>query len=178
MKKVLFFTFLFLLSCSDLQKETQQAKIKELQGELSAYQIKFQNEFIDTLFDMKTNTSDLEQSIKKHYHSDTIDLAMGRKIDGYKRMRRMLDALSRTGIMLKHSFEEENEQLKVLLSDVTNGYGQRDQYDNYIKLERTKNEQIFVLLNEYQGLKKESFGIYDSLHVDLSLFVNQLIEAQ
>lgn len=90
----------------------------------------------------------------------------------------MLDALGRTGLMLKKSFEEEEAQLRVLLSDVENGYGQRDQYDNYINLESTKNEQIFVLLQDYERLKTASFGIYDSLHVDLSRFVNQMIEKE
>lgn len=178
MNKVLFFAFLILLSCSDLQKETQQAKIQKLQSELSMNQATFEREFIDTIHDMKDNASKLERSIKFHYHSDTIDIELGRKVDTYKRMRRLLDALGRTGIKLKKSFEEEEMQLRGLLSDVENGYGQRDQYDNYINLESTKNEQIFVLLQDYERLKTASFGIYDSLHLDLSRFVKQMIEKE
>ena len=61
MNKVLFFTFLMLLSCSDLKKETQQAKIKKLQSELSTNQATFEKEFIDTIHDMKDNASKAEQ---------------------------------------------------------------------------------------------------------------------
>ena len=64
--------------------------------------------------------------------------------------------------------------LQSLFLDIEKGFGERNKYDAYIKMEGEKNEQVFVLLQEYLRLKKEALEIYEAQHLWLSDFVVQL----
>ena len=174
MKKTLFFIVLLLISCSDLRKEDQLAKLKTLQDKLRTSQNKFQEAFIDSLHVMTTTSSDLERSLKQNYTSDSVDIALGKRVDDYKRMRRMFGSLGNFGSKLKRAYAEQEKQLQSLFLDIENGYGERNKYDSYIDLERKKNEQVFVLLQEYLLLKKDALEIYEAQHLWLSDFVSQL----
>ena len=174
MKKTLFFIVILLISCSDLRKEDQLAKLKTLQAELQTSQNEFQASFIDSLYVMTMSSSDLERRLKQNYTSDTVDVALGKRVDDYKRMRRMFGPLANFGSKLKRAYAEQEKQLQSLFLDIENGYGERNKYDVYIDLEREKNEQIFVLLQEYLHLKKDALEIYEAQHQWLTDFVTQL----
>lgn len=174
MKKTLFFIVLLLISCSDLRKEDQLSKLKTLQDKLRTSQNEFQAAFIDSLHEMTLLSSDLERNLKQNYRSDTVDVNLGKRVDDYKRMRRMFGPLGNFGSKLKRAYAEQEKQLQSLFLDIENGYGERNKYDTYIDLEREKNEQVFVLLQEYLYLKKDALEIYEAQHQWLSDFVTQL----
>tara|TARA_B100001057_G_scaffold251487_1_gene251747 strand:- start:9000 stop:9539 length:540 start_codon:yes stop_codon:yes gene_type:complete len=174
MIKILFFVVLFLMSCSDLKREEQLVKLNTLQTELIESQNEFQNVYIDSLHVITMASSDLERKLKQNYKSDTIDVALGKRIDDYKRMRRMFGPLGSFGSKLKRAYKEQEGQLKTLQTDIENGFGERNKYDQYLELEKEKNKQVFDLLQEYLRIKKEAFEIYDLQHPWLSDFVVQL----
>ena len=174
MKKTLFFIVLLLISCSDLRKEDQLSKLKTLQDKLRTSQNEFQGAFIDSLYEMMLVSSDLERNLKQNYRSETVDVKLGKRVDDYKRMRRMFGVLGNLGSKLKRAYTEQEKQLQSLFLDIENGYGERNKYDTYIDLEREKNEQVFVLLQEYLYLKKDALEIYEAQHQWLSDFVTQL----
>ena len=174
MKKTLFFIALLLISCSDLRKEDQLAKLKMLQDKLYASQNEFQDAFIDSLHLMTMASSDLERNLKQNYESDTVDVVLGKRVDDYKRMRRMFGPLGDFGSKLKRAYSEQEKQLQSLFLDIENGYGERNKYDTYIDMEREKNDQVFLLLQEYLRLKKDALKIYEAQHLWLSEFVAQL----
>ena len=60
-----------------------------LQDKLYASQNEFQDAFIDSLHLMTMASSDLERNLKQNYESDTVDVVLGKRVDDYKRMRRM-----------------------------------------------------------------------------------------
>ena len=165
---------ILLVSCSDLKKEDQLAQLNTLQNELLESQNKFQNVFIDSLHVMSMSSSDLERNLKQNYKSDMVDVALGKRVDDYKRMRRMLGPLGNFGSKLKRAYDEQEKQIQSLLFDIDNGYGERNKYDAYIDMERDKNQQVFVLLQEYLRLKKDAFEIYEENHLWLSAFVVNL----
>ena len=165
---------LLLVSCSDLKKEDQLAKLKTLQEKLLESQNEFQAAVIDTLHRMTNTSSNLERTLKQNYTSDAIDVVLGKRVDDYKRMRRMFGPLGNLGSKLRRSYTEQEKQLKSLLFDIENGYGERNKYDTYIDMESGKNEQVFVLLQEYIQLKKAAFEIYEAQHLWLSNFILQL----
>ena len=174
MKKTLFCIVLLLVSCSDLKTEGQLAKVKTLQERLHTSEMKFQAVFIDSLHAMTMASSDLERNLKQNYKSDTVDVALGKRVDDYKRMRRMFGPLGNFGSNLKRAYAEQEKQLQSLFLDIEKGFGERNKYDAYIKMEGEKNEQVFVLLQEYLRLKKEALEIYEAQHLWLSDFVVQL----
>ena len=165
---------LLLVSCSDLKKEDQLAKLKTLQEKLLESQNEFQATVIDSLHRMTNTSSNLERTLKQNYTSDAIDVVLGKRVDDYKRMRRMFGPLGNLGSKLRRSYTEQKKQLKSLLFDIENGYGERNKYDAYIDIESGKNEQVFILLQEYIQLKKAAFEIYEAQHLWLSNFVLQL----
>jgi hypothetical protein len=173
-KKTLCFMVLLLVGCSDLKREEQLLKLKSLQEQLQESQNEFEAAFIDSLHVMTMASSDLERNLKKHYKSDTIDIVLGKRVDDYKRMRRMFGPLGAFGSKLKRAYAEQEKQLQSLFLDVDKGFGERNKYESYIEMEREKNDQVFVLLQEYSRLKREAFEIYEAQHLWLSDFVVQL----
>lgn len=114
MRKVFLFVFLFLFSCSDLDQEGQLSKMEALQSTLLNSADKFKQIYVDSLYEMGNRSSELERSVKQNYFSDTVDMALGIRMDDYKRMRRMLKPLGNAGSRLKKSYTEEKEQLLLL----------------------------------------------------------------
>jgi len=178
MNKVLFLLVLVTFSCSDLEKEAHLGTIKTLESALLTTRETFEAIKVDSLFEMQQRTSDLERSLKQNYHSDTVNLAFGRGVDNYKRMRRMLVLLGTVGTKLSNAITEEFTQLQSLFQDVENGFGARDKYDEYILLETKKCGQIKLLLEDYQKIKTEAFDIYNNEHKFLVSFVEQIMSIE
>jgi hypothetical protein len=178
MFKVFFLTVLLLCSCSDIGKEAKLSKIKALQSKLSKNKKSFEAMKVDTLFIMKQRSSDLERKLKQNYKSDSVDLNLGRRIDDYKRMRRMFGPLGALGTKLSNAFNEESLQLQHLYYDVENGFGPRDKYDEYIRLENKKCGQISILLADYLRIKTEAFEIYAKEHRFVVDFVQQILKKE
>ena len=99
-------------------------------------------------------------------------------MDDYKRMRRMLDPIGKEEFRLHQSIHEELSQLKKLHSDISNGYGKRESYDEYIQFEKNKVSQINVLFGEYVKLRAQFLEIYDRLHKELLEYGRGLISQQ
>ncbi len=178
MNKVIFLLVLVTFSCSDLEKEAHLGTIKTLESALLTTRETFETIKVDSLFEMQQRTSDLERSLKQNYHSDTVNLAFGRRVDNYKRMRRMLVPLGNVGTKLSNAITEEVTQLQRLFQDVDNGFGARDKYDEYILLETKKCGQIKSLLEDYQKTKTEAFDIYNNEHKFLVSFVEQIMSIE
>jgi len=154
-------------SCSDIEQSEQKEQVKGLDKELDQIESTFKEIQIDTISALKSSTYQVENRIKKNYHSDTVDIVFGKKMDDYKRMRRMLGPLGKSGAQLKQSIKEEKEQLVKLLSDIEQGFGKRELYNDYIQFEKHKVKQIGILLEDYKSIRHEILVIYDELHDEL-----------
>ena len=77
---------------------------------------------------------------------------------------------------VKNGIEEEREALKNLYSDIENGYGERDKYEEYLAFESDKITKISVLLNDYKEQKEVIFKTYSELHEELYTFSMSLLE--
>lgn len=154
-------------SCSDIKKDAQQAQVKNLNNKVSQIDREFKKIQIDTLSAIKSSTYQVETRIKKNYHSDTVDVVFGKKMDDYKRMRRILGQLGKSGAQLNQSIKEEKAQLIKLQSDIEQGFGKRELYNDYIRFEKNKVGQIGILLEDYKNVKHDFMNIYSELHVEL-----------
>jgi len=154
-------------SCSDIERDTQKEQVNALNTEIDQIDREFKEIQIDTISALESSTYQVESRIKKNYHSDTVDIVLGKKMDDYKRMRRMLGQLGKSGAQLKLSINEEKEQLVKLLSDIEQGFGKRELYNDYIQFEKHKVKQIGILLEDYKRGRHEVLVIYDKLHDEL-----------
>ena len=175
MRKYIFLILLISLSCSDLDKEKQVENVLKLTKEVTAINQEFEKLKIDSIPALKLSTYEVERRIKQNYFSDTINLEFGQKMDDYKRMRRMLGPIGKEEFRLHQSINEELSQLKKLHSDISNGYGKRESYDEYIQFEKNKVSQINILFEEYVKLRAQFLEIYDRLHEELHEYGRGLI---
>ena len=178
MRKCIFLIFLISFSCSDLDKEKQLENVLKLTKEVSGINQEFEKLKIDSIPALKLSTYEVERRIKQNYFSDTINLEFGQKMDDYKRMRRMLDPIGKEEFRLHQSINEELSQLKKLHFDISNAYGKRESYDEYIQFEKNKVSQINVLFGEYVKLRAQFLEIYDRLHRELLEYGRGLISQQ
>lgn len=178
MRKCIFLILLISFSCSDLDKEKRVEDVLKLTKQVTAINQEFEKLKIDSIPALKLSTYEVERRIKQNYFSDSINLDFGQKMDDYKRMRRMLGPIGKEEFRLYQSINEELSQLKKLHSDISNGYGKRESYDEYIQFEKNKVSQINVLFEEYVKLRAQFLEIYDRLHKELHEYGRGLIAQQ
>ncbi len=174
MRKYIGLILLICVSCSDLDKDDQVKSVLELKKQVTNIKQEFERIKIDSVSDLKLSTYEVERRIKQNYFSDTIDLEFGQKMDDFKRMRRMLGPISKEEVRLKSSISEELTQLKKLHSDISNGYGKRESYNEYIQFEKNKVSQIKVLFDEYVKLRAQFLELYNRLNKELSDYSQSL----
>ena len=137
--RLLFFLALIIglfTSCADLQKKEQLAKIDVMNQTLDSLEKELITQKIDTLPELKLSTSTVELRIKQNLFMDKVDIELGKKMDAYKRMRRALGPLGKAYGKVNKSVLEIREAIKNLSSDIENGYGERNKYDEYITFEK------------------------------------------
>ena len=170
MKKYIVVLLLFSISCSDFDQEKQEKSVSSLSAEVKTFKKEFEAIKIDSISDLKLSTYEVERRIKQNYYSDTIDVSFGRKMDDFKRMRRMIGPLGKEQGRLKNSINEELLQLTKLLSDISKGYGKRESYNEYIQFEKNKVTQIKVLYDEYVKMRAQFLEMYTALYFELYTF--------
>ena len=85
-------------------------------------------------------------------------------MESYKLIQKSLKNLDGDYEKIRTALEEEKLSLNKLNSDVREGFGKREKYDEYISFEKNKIKKIKSLMKEYKS-KKEEFTIsFDSLH--------------
>jgi hypothetical protein len=122
---------------------------------------------IDSIASWQQSCNSVEIRIKNNLYLEKVDMKFGKKMDDYKRMRRMLNPLNRNFVKIKASINEEKETLSNLKKDIEAGVGKRDQYQNYIDFEKGKINQIAILIEDYFKTKEEALNIYNALHPEL-----------
>tara|TARA_Y100001978_G_scaffold196159_1_gene205344 strand:+ start:382 stop:924 length:543 start_codon:yes stop_codon:yes gene_type:complete len=164
----------YLFSCSDFEKEDQSARVDSLIGQVEGIEKAFLKIKIDSISALQMSTYEVERQIKQNYSPDSINLVIGKKMNDYKRMRKMLGPLGKEEARLKVSLIEEKEQLVKLGSDILNGYGKRELYNEYIDFETKKVNQIKTLYEEYDKTRAQFLEIYQRLHNELIAFSARL----
>ena len=162
------------LSCSDFDREKQEKSVAEMTKEIKAIEQEFLTLKIDSIAALKLSTYEVERQIKQNYFSDSIDLVFGKKMNDYKRMRRMLGPLGKEESRLQRSIHEEKKQLYKLHLDISKGFGKREAYNKYIDFEKNKVSQIHTLYQAYVTLRAQFLDLYERLNPDLIAFSTSL----
>ena len=175
------YTLLLLLavflisSCTDIDKTNRLSKIDKMIHALDSISAQLKKEKIDTLAEMQLAAQGVEYRIRGNFVADTIDLELGKKMDSYKRMRRAIPKLRSNIVKLEKGVIELRKSLTSLKKDIENNSGARGKYDEYIKFEKNKFDQIVILFKEFQKNQTKISDTYSALHVELYNFSMQLI---
>ncbi len=165
-----------LFSCFDSKKEGFIQNVDKLIKKLDSLEKEIVIAEIDTIASWQQNANSVELRIKNNLYLDKVDLVFGRKMDDYKRMRRMLNPLNRNFIKIKEAIKEEKNVLANLRMDIENGAGKRDKYSEYIAFEKGKIRQIQLLIEDYLNTRKEALEIHNRLHNELNSFSLSLLK--
>ena len=178
MKYVLLFLPIVILfySCSDLKKGEQLQSISEMYKSLDSIETVLIENQIDTLPALIVATMGVELRIKNNYYADTIDMALGKKMDAFKVLRKSLQPLGNTYNTVRIGVKEEREILKKLKKDIEQGNGDRQKYGEYVLFEQNKVGQLRSLLREYVEQKNKTMTNFDELNTELNAFSLSLLD--
>ena len=173
---ILLVIFSFLFSCSDIEKDRQVKKINGLTKSVEKLKIALTQYKISNVPEKKLAVYTVIKRIKSYYFTDTIDYQFAKKMNSYKVVKTSLKNLDGDYEKIRIALREEKIALRKLKSDVLNGFGQREKYDEYISFEKNKTKKIKSLLDEYIYKKKEFTIAFDSLHPVLNDYSMRLEE--
>ena len=173
---ILLVIFSFLFSCSDIEKDRQVKKINGLTKSVEKLKIALTQNKISNVPEKKLAVYTVIKRIKSYYFTDTIDYQFAKKMNSYKVVKKSLMNLDSDYEKIRIALREEKIALRKLKSDVLNGFGQREKYDEYISFEKNKTKKIKSLLDEYIYKKKEFTIAFDSLHPVLNDYSIRLEE--
>ena len=173
---ILLVVFSCLFSCSDIEKDRQVKKITELTNSVDKLNIALTQNKISGVSEKKLAVYTVIKRIKSYYFTDTIDYQFAKKMNSYKVVKKSLKNLDGDYEKIRIALREEKIALRKLKSDVLNGFGQREKYDEYISFEKNKTKKIKSLLDEYIYKKKEFTIAFDSLHPLLNDYSMRLEE--
>ena len=173
---ILLVIFSFLFSCSDIEKDRQVKKINGLTKSVEKLKIALTQYKISNVPEKKLAVYTVIKRIKSYYFTDTIDYQFAKKMNSYKVVKKSLNNLDGDYEKIRIALREEKIALRKLKSDVINGFGQREKYDEYISFEKNKTKKIKSLLDEYIYKKKEFTIAFDSLHPLLNDYSMRLEE--
>ena len=173
MKKLFFFSLLIIFttySCADINRSNQIKKVDTMIKYLDSVSTIINSFKPDSLSRMANNSTNVELRIKNYLINDTIDLELGKKMDAYKIMRKSIGVLRKNNSKIKALVKEETSTLNKLKSDVNNGSGRREKYDEYIAHEQNKCKQIKIVFNEFIETKEAVYTTYKLYHNELNEF--------
>ena len=173
---ILLVVFSCLFSCSDIEKDRQVKKINVLTNSVEKLKIALTQNKISNVPEKKLAVYTVIKRIKSYYFTDTIDYQFAKKMNSYKVVKKSLKNLDGDYEKIRIALREEKIALRKLKSDVLNGFGQREKYDEYISFEKNKTKKIKSLLDEYIYKKKEFTIAFDSLHPILNDYSMRLEE--
>ena len=173
---ILLVVFSCLFSCSDIEKDRQVKKINVLTNSVEKLKIALTQNKISNVPEKKLAVYTVIKRIKSYYFTDTIDYQFAKKMNSYKVVKKSLKNLDGDYEKIRIALREEKIALRKLKSDVLNGFGQREKYDEYISFEKNKTKKIKSLLDEYIYKKKEFTIAFDSLHPLLNDYSMRLEE--
>lgn len=193
---------IFLFSCADLERERQLAEIKTLASRTDSLSVALKEHRIDTLASIQNTINNLELRIRNNYTADTISESLGLKMEEFRMLKKFFlvkheeegeeeareknenksainlnkETLGSAYVILKRGIQSEKKALNALKSDVQNGFGKRNKYDEYISFEKEKVHQLGVLLENYKTHKNSILNRFEAVQTDLNNFASGLEE--
>jgi hypothetical protein len=164
-----------LTSCQDLKKEEQLKKVNQLIATSDSIQKTFTATANDSIGKIITAVMDVELRIKNNYFSDTIDKNLARKVNTYKMIRKKLKPLGKRYNQIPDGCKEELIALDKLKKDIENGAGERGKYDEYLKFEENKVNQLKTLLDEFAKTQEEAISNFNKYHQEMYDFSISLL---
>lgn len=178
MKNFILLSFVGVLAfaCIDFNRDHLLQKVAKMDQQLLDLEGKLKDERMQDVSVIKLKTMQTELRIKQNLHLDTIDMALAKKLDAYKVMRRSIKPMLQQYLKVREGIKEERRVLKQLRKDIKEGRGERNRYPEYIRFERQKVRQLSALTTEYLRTKDQFFNDYARLYPPIEAFSRSLLQ--
>lgn len=178
MKKFILLSFVGVLTfaCVDFNRDHLLQKVAKMDQHLLDLERKLKDERMNDVSAIKLKTMQTELRIKQNLYLDTIDMALAKKLDAYKVMRRSIKPMLQQYLKVREGIKEEKRVLKQLRKDIKEGRGERNRYAEYIRFERQKVQQLSTLTTEYLRTKEQFFEDYASMYPPIEAFSYTLLQ--
>lgn len=163
---VFILSLILLYSCADIKRPDQLDQIEELSSKVSEMLDDYND--LDTILIQEMYSSSLELGLLlESFIGDTLPYDVGIGIDQIHNMGNQSEIVMIELNELREMLELESESINALKSDVKNGYGRRDKYDESIEFEMAKIDTLSIRFNQCQELIKEAQKVYNDLYPGL-----------
>jgi hypothetical protein len=181
--------FLTLVSCTDFDRKEQLKQITNMKQTVDSLQKNLEINRIDTLAGLRTAVMNLELRIRNNYTADTIDIELSKKMAQYQTVKKFFVAEKEEGgeneslnsqtlgaayLVVKNGLLQEQKTLDLLKSDIENGNGERNKYNEYVQFEQNKVKQLTILLDDYKKHKDKVLKMFFDVYNELDPFVKSL----
>ena len=181
--------FLTLVSCTDFDRKEQLKQIANMKQTVDSLQKNLEINRIDTLAGLRTAVMNLELRIRNNYTADTIDIELSKKMAQYQTVKKFFVAEKEEGgeneslnsqtlgaayLVVKNGLLQEQKTLDLLKSDIENGNGERNKYNEYLQFEQNKVKQLTILLDDYKKHKDKVLKMFFEVYNELDPFVKSL----
>jgi hypothetical protein len=181
--------FLTLVSCTDFDRKEQLKQIANMKQTVDSLQKNLEINRIDTLAGLRTAVMNLELRIRNNYTADTIDIELSKKMAQYQTVKKFFVAEKEEGgeneslnsqtlgaayLVVKNGLLQEQKTLDLLKSDIENGNGERNKYNEYVQFEQNKVKQLTILLDDYKKHKDKVLKMFFDVYNELDPFVKSL----
>ena len=181
--------FLTLVSCTDFDRKEQLKQIANMKQTVDSLQKNLEINRIDTLAGLRTAVMNLELRIRNNYTADTNSLELGKKMAQYQTVKKFFVAEKEEGgeneslnsqtlgaayLVVKNGLLQEQKTLDLLKSDIENGNGERNKYNEYLQFEQNKVKQLTILLDDYKKHKDKVLKMFFDVYNELDPFVKSL----
>ena len=181
--------FLTIASCTDFDRKEQLKQIANMKQTVDSLQKNLEINRIDTLAGLRTAVMNLELRIRNNYTADTISLELGKKMAQYQTVKKFFVAEKEEGgeneslnsqtlgaayLVVKNGLLQEQKSLDLLKSDIENGNGERNKYNEYLQFEQNKVKQLTILLDDYKKHKDKVLKMFFDVYNELDPFVKSL----
>jgi len=184
-------TLVILTACADLDREEQLKKVDHLHKQIDSLEVALQEHRIDTLANIQNTLISLENRIRNNYTADTIDVSLVQKMQKFRKLKQFFmpnneeeeereteglnhQTLESAYLIVKRGIISEKSMLQKLKSDISNGFGKRDKYNEYIAFESEKVKQLRALLEDYKLHKDKILADFKVVQTDLNSYATTL----
>jgi hypothetical protein len=185
-----------LSACADLHREEQLKKVDKMLIQADSLQAVLQEHQVDTLANIQNSIMSIELRIRNNYTADTINISLSQKMNKFRNLKKFFmsesaeeeeeeegeeksgrlthQTLGSAYLDIKGGIASEKSTLQELRSDISNGLGKRDKYNEYIAFETQKIDQLCELLEDYKTHKDKILHDFEDVYEDLSVFATKL----
>ena len=164
-----------LFSCSDLSRSDRLSQLDELNDSLDSMEVVAIAMEENKISSMLEASEQVSRKIEE-LDPDTIEYDFAIRLDRFKQMNAICTEAKLNYERISDLIKEERTSINNLYKDIENDQGLRNKYDEYIRLEKDKTEQLLERLNGYIDELTVAINTFDELNVILTKEIDELVQ--